>query len=65
MADLDQMELANPEHMAYQGIGIRFVSLLIDGIIGYLIGAILIWRSDKKQRLGDRVAKTIVVKAGN
>jgi len=35
MADLDQMELANPEHMAYQGIGIRFVSLLIDGIIGY------------------------------
>ena len=65
MADLDQMELANPEHMAYQGIGIRFVSLLIDGIIGYLIGAILIWRSDKKQRLGDRVAKTIVVKAEN
>jgi len=63
MADLDQMELANPEHMAYQGIGIRFVSLLIDGIIGYLIGAILIWRSDKKQRLGDRVANTIVVKA--
>ena len=147
MADLDQMELANPEHMAYQGIWIRFVSLLIDnivigiifgvvgavlgggttergmvpwfwgffyfifyigyytylegsrgqtigkmitkikvvredgkpidmnqaftrnilriidGFIGYLIGAILIWRSDKKQRLGDRVAKTIVVKA--
>jgi len=149
MADLDRMELANPEHMAYQGIGIRFVSLLIDGIIigiifgvlgtilgvgmmergtapwswglfyfifyigyytylegsrgqtigkmitkikvvredgkpidmsqaftrnilriidgiiGYLIGAILIWRSDKKQRLGDIVAKTIVVKAKN
>ena len=65
MADLDQMELANPEHMAYQGIGIRFVSLLIDGIFGYLIGAILIWRSDKKQRLGDRVANTIVVKAQN
>jgi uncharacterized RDD family membrane protein YckC len=149
MADLDQMELANPEHMAYQGIGIRFVSMLIDGIIigiifgalgtilgagmmergampwswglfyfifyigyytylegsrgqtigkmitkikvvredgkpidmnqaftrnilriidgiiGYLIGAILIWRSDKKQRLGDRVANTIVVKAQN
>jgi hypothetical protein len=59
MADLDQMELANPEHMAYQGIG------MIDGIIGYLIGAILIWRSDKKQRLGDRVANTIVVKAQN
>ena len=148
MADLDQMKLANPEGMAYQGIGIRFVSLLIDsiiigihiwsyrvhpwswhdgtagwfpgsgvystsilyigyytylegsrgqtigkmitkikvvredgspidmnqaftrnilriidGIVVYLIGAILIWRSDKKQRLGDRVAKTVVVKA--
>jgi len=147
MADLDQMELENPKHMAYQGIGIRFVSLLIDsiiigfiigtigsilgvgmmergeapwswglfsfilyigyytylegsrgqtigkmitkikvvredgspidmnqaftrnilriidGIVAYLIGAILIWRSDKKQRLGDRVARTVVVKA--
>ena len=41
MADLDQMELANPEHMAYQGIGIRFVSLLIDGIIiGIIFGAL-------------------------
>jgi len=147
MADLDQMELENPKHMAYQGIGIRFVSLLIDsiiigfiigtigsilgvdmmergaapwswglfsfilyigyytylegsrgqtigkmitrikvvredgspidmnqaftrnilriidGIVAYLIGAILIWRSDKKQRLGDSVARTVVVKA--
>ena len=147
MADLDQMELANHRNMAYQGLGTRFVSLLIDGfiigiifgalgpflvagrmeggnvpwywsifsaifymgyyiylegsrgqtigkmitrikvvredgepidmrqaftrnilriidsIVGYLIGAILIWRSDKKQRLGDSVAKTVVVKA--
>jgi uncharacterized RDD family membrane protein YckC len=147
MADLDEMKSANPEGMAYQGIGIRFVSLLIDsiiigfifgalgtilgvgmtesgmvlwfwglfyfvfyigyytylegsrgqtigkmitkikvvredgspidmnqaftrnilriidGIIAYLIGAILIWRSDKKQRLGDSVARTVVVKA--
>ena len=28
-----------------------------------LIGAILIWRSDKQQRLGDTYAKTVVVKA--
>jgi uncharacterized RDD family membrane protein YckC len=145
MADLDRTELANPVHMEYQGIGIRFVSLLIDsiiisliigalgGILGvgtmhgmgpwywgllsfifyigyytylegsrgqtigkmvtkikvvredgkpidmnqafkrnilriidgfifYLIGAILIWRSDKQQRLGDSVAKTVVIK---
>jgi uncharacterized RDD family membrane protein YckC len=43
----------------------RNILRIVDGFIGYLIGAILIWRSDKKQRLGDRVAKTIVVKAQN
>ena len=32
-------------------------------VIPYLLGAILIWSSDKRQRLGDRVAHTIVVKA--
>ncbi len=42
---------------------IRNILRIIDGIVVYLIGAILIWRSDKEQRLGDRVAKTVVVKA--
>jgi uncharacterized RDD family membrane protein YckC len=42
---------------------IRNVLRIIDGLIVYLIGAILIWRSNKKQRLGDSVAKTVVVKA--
>jgi uncharacterized RDD family membrane protein YckC len=42
---------------------IRNILRIIDGIFGYLIGVILIWRSDKKQRLGDRIAKTVVVKA--
>jgi uncharacterized RDD family membrane protein YckC len=42
---------------------IRNILRLIDGLIVYLIGAILIWRSDKKQRLGDRIAKTVVVRA--
>ena len=36
---------------------------LIPYVIPYLLGAILIWSSDKRQRLGDRVAHTIVVKA--
>ena len=36
---------------------------IIDGLFAYLIGAILIWRSDKQQRLGDSVARTVVVKA--
>jgi len=41
---------------------IRNILRPVDAIGGYLVGAILIARSDKKQRLGDRVAKTIVVK---
>jgi len=42
---------------------VRNILRIIDGLFAYLIGAILIWRSDKKQRLGDSVAKTVVVKA--
>ena len=41
----------------------RTILRIIDGLLAYLIGAILIWRSDKKQRLGDNIAKTVVVKA--
>jgi uncharacterized RDD family membrane protein YckC len=41
---------------------IRNVLRIIDGIAFYLVGAIFISRSDKKQRLGDSVAKTVVVK---
>jgi len=50
----------------YTGAVVRNVLRIIDLIpyfIPYLLGAILIWTSDKKQRLGDRVAHTIVVKA--
>ena len=42
---------------------IRNILRIIDGLINYLIGAILVWRSAKKQRLGDRMAKTVVIKA--
>ncbi len=45
---------------------VRNLLRIVDAIpyfIPYLLGAILIWNSDKKQRLGDRVAKTVVVKA--
>jgi uncharacterized RDD family membrane protein YckC len=41
----------------------RNILRVIDGFFLYLIGAILIWRSDKQQRLGDTVAKTVVIKA--
>jgi uncharacterized RDD family membrane protein YckC len=41
----------------------RNILRIIDGLIAYLVGAVLIWRSDKKQRLGDSIAKTVVIKA--
>jgi uncharacterized RDD family membrane protein YckC len=41
----------------------RNILRIIDGLLFYLVGAVLIWRSDKKQRLGDSIAKTVVVKA--
>jgi uncharacterized RDD family membrane protein YckC len=47
----------------YGAAAVRTILRIIDGIFIYLIGAILIWSSDKKQRLGDRVAHTIVVRA--
>ena len=41
---------------------IRNVLRFVDGIFGYLVGAILVWRSPTRQRLGDRVAGTVVIK---
>jgi len=50
----------------YSDALVRNILRIIDAIpyvIPYLLGAILIWPSDKKQRLGDRAAHTVVVKA--
>lgn len=43
---------------------IRNILRLIDGFAFYLVGAIVVWVSKKKQRLGDMAAKTLVVRAG-
>jgi uncharacterized RDD family membrane protein YckC len=43
---------------------IRTVLRIVDGLFVYLVAAILVWTSPTKQRLGDRVAKTLVVKKG-
>ncbi len=42
---------------------IRTILRIIDAQFLYIVGMILISRSEKKQRLGDRMAKTVVVKA--
>ncbi len=40
----------------------RSLLRLVDGQLGYLVGAVLVWTSPLKQRLGDRLAGTVVVK---
>jgi uncharacterized RDD family membrane protein YckC len=41
---------------------VRNVARLVDGFFFYLVGIILILRSPKNQRLGDRIGNTIVVR---
>jgi uncharacterized RDD family membrane protein YckC len=45
----------------YGEAAVRTALRIIDGLFDYLIGAIFIWTSDEKHRLGDRVAHTVVV----
>ena len=42
---------------------IRNLLRIIDGIFFYLVGAIFVWTSPRKQRLGDRVANTVVIRS--
>ena len=41
----------------------RTVLRLVDGLALYLIGAVAVWTSERRQRLGDRVAGTVVVRS--
>jgi uncharacterized RDD family membrane protein YckC len=56
----------NGTKIEYADAAVRNILRVIDAIpffIPYLLGAILIWTSDMKQRVGDRAASTVVVKA--
>ncbi len=44
---------------------IRNLLRIIDGLFFYVVAAFLVWFSPARQRLGDRVAGTVVVKAKN
>lgn len=41
---------------------VRNLLRIVDGLFAYLVGAIFIWTSPLKQRLGDKVARTVVVR---
>ena len=47
----------------WQASIVRNVLRIIDGFFFYLVGAIVVWISKSKQRLGDMAAHTIVVRA--
>jgi uncharacterized RDD family membrane protein YckC len=51
------------EPLDWQAAIVRNIMRIIDGFVFYLVGAIAVWVSKKKQRLGDMAAKTLVVKA--
>jgi uncharacterized RDD family membrane protein YckC len=42
---------------------IRNLLRIVDSLFVYLVGAILVWNSPTRQRLGDRVAKTVVIRS--
>lgn len=46
----------------YGAAFIRNILRIIDGLLVYLVGAIFVWTSDRRQRLGDRAAHTVVIK---
>ena len=41
---------------------IRNILRIVDGFFFYLVGAIVVWTSKKRQRLGDMIAHTLVVR---
>jgi uncharacterized RDD family membrane protein YckC len=49
------------EKIDWQASIIRNLLRIVDGFFFYLVGAIIVWTSKKKQRLGDIVAHTLVV----
>ncbi len=42
--------------------GIRTVARLVDGLCFYAVGAVFMWSNERRQRLGDRLAGTLVVR---
>ena len=41
---------------------IRNLLRIVDGLFAYIVGAIIVWNSPLRQRLGDKVAKTVVIR---
>jgi uncharacterized RDD family membrane protein YckC len=53
--------MADGSSLTWGASFVRNLLRIIDGLFVYLVGAILVWNSDTRQRLGDRAAKSVVV----
>ncbi len=53
----------NGKQVTYMDALVRTILRMIDGIGMYIVGLIVVLASEKKQRVGDMAAKTLVVKA--
>jgi uncharacterized RDD family membrane protein YckC len=56
---------ADGRKLDWQASVVRNLLRIVDGQFLYLVAAVLVWTSDRRLRLGDRVADTVVVRAGN
>ncbi len=53
----------NGDPCDFEASFVRNILRIVDIIFAYIVGAVLIARSDKNQRFGDRVADTVVINA--
>jgi uncharacterized RDD family membrane protein YckC len=55
-------DLATGTVPGYGPAAVRTVFRLIDGLFGYLVGFVVALTSDRRQRIGDKVGHTVVVR---
>ena len=56
-----QVVTADNSPLTFKASFIRNILRFADGMLFYLVGAVFIWTSQTRQRLGDRIANTYVV----
>jgi uncharacterized RDD family membrane protein YckC len=57
---VDEATGGNP---GFGQVVVRTLLRLIDGLLAYLVGFVIAWNSDRRRRLGDIAAKTLVIRA--
>jgi uncharacterized RDD family membrane protein YckC len=57
-----RVRMADGSEPTGRAILIRTICRLIDGLLLYAVGAVLVWASPHRQRLGDRWGGTVVVR---